>query len=294
MPEDSRRTAGPGTVIARPRAKINVFLRVLGRRPDGFHDLESLVVPVSLTDRLQIHAFADPGQFRTLSLSLDLGGDPALVAGVPRDESNLVLRAAAALAERVGARGFAELTLEKRIPSAAGLGGGSADAAATLIALNDLWGCALSPAGLSEVGASVGSDVPALLSGGPAVIRGRGERVQPVLAPSQRWVLCTFPFEVRTADAFRWWDEDSSPTGPGPRPVIDAAARGDPHDLGRKMFNDLEAPVTRRHPAIAEAKERLLAAGAVGAVMCGSGPTVAALIPGGADVPVPGVIEVLS
>ena len=111
------------TDIREARAKVNVFLRVMGRRADGFHDLETLIVPISLSDRLEVRADNNPAQFKTLSLSLEVSGDPQIIRGVPADESNLVLRAAAALAERAGVRGFADVSLEKRIPAAAGLGG---------------------------------------------------------------------------------------------------------------------------------------------------------------------------
>ncbi len=131
------------TVELQARAKLNPFLRVLGRRDDGYHELETLILPVSLADGVRVHAYADPSMFRTLSLSLDVTGEPHLTRGVPVDETNLAMRAAAALAEAVGPRGFAEIMLEKRIPHAAGLGGGSADAAAVLRALDGLWGAAL-------------------------------------------------------------------------------------------------------------------------------------------------------
>lgn len=284
-----KRTARSNTEVREARAKVNVFLRVVARRPDGFHDLETLIVPISLSDRLEIHAENDANQFRTLSLSLEVTGDPRIAGGVPTDDSNLVLRAAAALAERAGVRGFADVALEKRIPAAAGLGGGSADAAATLAALNDLWILRLEIDDLCEVAASVGSDVPALLAttisktkemagGTGALARGRGERAEPLAVPPFRWCLVTFPFGVRTADAFGWWDEDATGTGPDPEPVLKAARNGDAEALGPLLFNDLEAPVMRRHPEVRRAKERLLDSGAVGAVMCGSGPTVAGLL----------------
>ena len=146
--------------------KVNLFLRVVGRREDGYHDLDSLIVPVDLADRLEIHAAADPAEFHALSLSLEVIGDESLVRGVPADDSNLVLRAAAALAERTETRGFADITLEKRVPAAGGLGGGSADAAAALRALNDLWACGLDQDELLAVAAQVGSDLPALMVGG--------------------------------------------------------------------------------------------------------------------------------
>src|SRR6266540_3531927 len=238
----------PDTLRVEARAKVNLFLRVLGRRSDGYHDLETLLVPIDLADHLEIHAHSDPAEFRTLSLSLEVSGDPALVGGVPLDDSNLVLRAARSLADAVGARGFADITLEKRVPVAAGLGGGSSDAAA-------------------------------LLLGGPALARGRGERVEQVSVPGLRLALITFPFGVSTADAFRWWDEEGGRTGPDAEPLLTAARDGGPATLGRLLYNDLEGTVTRRHPLIGQTKERLLDAGAAGVVMCGSGPSLAGLIP---------------
>jgi 4-diphosphocytidyl-2-C-methyl-D-erythritol kinase len=269
----------PDTARVEAPAKINLFLRVLGRRPDGYHELETLIVPIELADRLEIHAHSDPTQFRTLALSLEVTGVPHLVRGVPVDDSNLVLRAARSLADAVGVRGFADITLEKRVPTGAGLGGGSADAAATLRALNELWDCGLHDAALEEVGQTVGSDVPALLADGAAVARGRGERVEPVQVPSLELALVTFPFGISTAEAFGWWDEDGGRTGPDPEPALAAAMAGVPEGLGNLLYNDLEAVVLQRRPAIRRAKDRLLAAGAAGVVMCGSGPTLAALLP---------------
>ena len=271
----------PNTLVVDAPAKVNLFLRVLGRRPDGYHELQSAILPISLKDRLTIHAFADPGQFRTLSLSLSLSGDPALLRGVPAEDSNLALRAAMALADAVRPRGFADIALHKRIPAAAGLGGGSADAAATLLALNSLWGSVLDPPTLRTIGAGVGSDVPALMLGGAALVAGRGEQVQPIRVAPLRWALVTFAFGVSTAEAFRWWDEDSGGSGPDPEPVLLAARDGQPGALGSALYNDLEEPVMRRHPEVRRVKERLLEEGAAGAIMCGSGPTVAALLPEG-------------
>jgi 4-diphosphocytidyl-2-C-methyl-D-erythritol kinase len=290
----------PNTRVVDARAKVNVYLRVLGRRDDGYHDLDSFVLPIELADRLEIHASAEP-EFRTLSLSLDLSGDRESLARVPMDESNLVLRAAAAIAERAAVRGFAEILLEKRIPAAAGLGGGSSDAAATLHALNDLWGIGLDPEALRALGAGIGSDVPALLAGAPVVMRGRGETVRPVAAPALRWVLATFAFPVRTADAFAWWDSDrdpavrsSTPSG-GDRDPLEPGDRGgggggvprvgdgDVARVAAMLRNDLEPPVIRRYPVIRRVKDRLLEGGVAGAVMSGSGPTVAGLLP--PDVP---------
>lgn len=270
----------PNTLVVDAPAKVNLFLRVLGRRRDGYHELQTLVLPLSWGDRVRVHAFSDPGQFSTLSLSLRIQGAEEAVRGIPLDESNLALRAAIELAEVAGARGFAEIVLDKRVPAAAGMGGGSADAAATLRALNSLWGTALDEQELAEVAGRVGSDVPALLAGGGALATGRGETVRRFDVGPLRWSLLTFPFGVRTQDAFRWWDDDGGGTGPDPRPLLAAARSGDLLQVAGLMYNDLEDPVTRRHPEIGKAKERLLASGAAGAVMCGSGPTIAALVAG--------------
>ena len=268
----------PNTRVIAAPAKINPFLRVLGRRNDGFHELETLILPVSMADEVRVHAYADPSMFRTLSFGLEIEGDPALTRSVPVDETNLALRAASALADAVGPRGFADIVLAKRVPAAAGLGGGSSDAAAVLLALNDLWGAALSREELAEVGASVGSDVPALLAQAPVVAGGRGERVEPVSVGGFDWLLVTFPFGVRTKDAFDWWDQDGGGTGPEPEPVIAALGGGDPEILGPLLFNDLEGVVFARHPELRQAKEALLRRGVSGVVMCGSGASLAALL----------------
>jgi 4-diphosphocytidyl-2-C-methyl-D-erythritol kinase len=256
------------TAIAMPAyAKLNVFLRVLGRRDDGYHDVETLVLPISLHDTVTVEA-AD-------ELTVDVLG--SFVGEVPTDETNLVLRAARALAAEAGEpeRG-AHITIEKSIPVAAGLGGGSADAAATLHALNELWLTGLDRPALARVGSALGSDVPALVAGEPVFARGRGELVDPVLAQSSTWVVKTFDLGVSSTEAYAWWDERSV-TGPDPGALIAAAETGNDELLGSALFNDLQEPVVARHPEIAEVIEALIAAGAYGAVMSGSGPTVVAL-----------------
>jgi 4-diphosphocytidyl-2-C-methyl-D-erythritol kinase len=268
--------------VAAP-AKINLFLRVLGRRPDGYHDLETLILPIGLADHLQFDAGAGPSS-RSLSLSLEVEGPPELTRDVPVDDSNLVLRAANALADRAGVRGFAAITLEKAVPSAAGLGGGSSDAAATLRVLNELWRCGLDDDQLRAVGAEVGSDVPALVGGEPAIARGRGERVEPATVPRLTWLLVTFDFAVATRDAFDWWDQDGAATGQDPAELIAVATQAHDHDdptirgaLAARVFNDLQEPVVRRHPVVGTALSRLREAGADAAILSGSGPSVVGL-----------------
>jgi 4-diphosphocytidyl-2-C-methyl-D-erythritol kinase len=284
----------PNTRVVEASAKLNLFLRVLGRRPDGYHDIETLVLPLTLADTIQIHAYADPTDFRTLSLSLEVIGEPSLARRVPRDESNLVLRAAAALAAHAEVKGFADFVLEKRVPVAAGLGGGSTDAAATLRVLNDLWGCALAVEELIEIGAKVGSDVPALLLDGPVLARGRGDRVKRLTVPSFRWLVVPFSFGVSTTDTFAWWDQDGGSAGPDPSALVAAALRGDVEAMAPLLRNDLQEAVVRRIPEIGETRDRMMSQGAAAVIMCGSGPTLAALLPEDRDVTIEGGIEVRS
>lgn len=259
----------PDPIRLEAPAKVNVFLRVLAAREDGYHDLESLVVPISLADGVTVRS-AD-------RLDVEVRGAQALAGDVPVGGLNLALVAALALADACPDAGGALVEIDKRIPVAAGLGGGSADAAATLLALNRLWGCDLDPAMLGEVAERIGSDVPALLLGGPVLMSGRGEILAPAEVASFWWVVVHFDFGVRSPDAYRWWDEDGGVTGPDPDPLLDAAAAGDAEALGPLLFNDLEAVVARRHPAVGEAKQLLVAAGALGALMSGSGSSVVGL-----------------
>lgn len=252
-------------------AKLNLFLRVLGRREDGYHDISSLILPLTLADGIQVR--------RSERLILTVIGECA--ADVPRREDNLVVRAAQALAEAGGIEPAAEILLSKQIPVAAGLGGGSADAAATLRALARLWGVDEAPSRLREIGAGLGSDVPALVEVRPAMVGGRGEVVEPAEVPKTWWVLLTQPFGVAAGDAYRWWDEDGGPRGPDPQALLDALGDGDLGRAGGLLHNDLSAPVAARHPEVETARKRLLDAGSLGSVMVGSGPTVAGLVQGG-------------
>jgi 4-diphosphocytidyl-2-C-methyl-D-erythritol kinase len=251
-------------------AKLNVFLRVLGAREDGYHELESLVLPLSLADRVTV----------TEAQKLDVVVDAQveLSEGLDAGGMNLALVAALAMAEVSGGlmRG-AEIRITKRIPVEAGLGGGSADAAATLLALNELWGGGLDRDALLSIGEQIGSDVPAMLAGGAVMMRGRGELIAPVHLVTTWWAVKPFGFPTRSPDAYRWWDEDGASVGPDPGALVAAAETGNMELLGHALFNDLEEPVSRRHPEIAEAKRAFLDAGALGAIMSGSGPTVVAL-----------------
>jgi 4-diphosphocytidyl-2-C-methyl-D-erythritol kinase len=238
---------------------------VISRREDGYHEIESLVVPISLADRVVVRPAEE--------LRVEIAGEPGFSPG----GLNLALVAALALADACAEAGGALVEIEKRIPVAGGLGGGSADAAATLLALNELWGCEVDAATLEQIGELIGSDVPAMLSREPVLMAGRGERLAPAEVPPFHWVLVRLGFGVRSPDAYRWWDEDGAGTGPDPDRLLAAATAGDAEALGPLLFNDLERPVAARHPEIGEATRGLIESGALGAIMSGSGSSVIGL-----------------
>jgi 4-diphosphocytidyl-2-C-methyl-D-erythritol kinase len=255
------------SLIERAHAKLNVFLRVLGRRDDGFHDVETVILPLDLYDVVTV-APAD-------AFSVEVTGPGAQALGALGGES------LAARAVEVFARAVAidvppvRVIIDKRIPVAAGLGGGSADAAAVLRALGRMHD--VDHRTLCEAAPSVGSDVVALIHDGPVFASGRGESVHPIHAQTSCWVVLPFPFPVRAADAYGWWDLDDAATGPDAGALIAAVETGNDELIGHAMFDDLQGPVTSRHPEIAEAIHAFKDAGALGAIMTGSGPTVVAL-----------------
>ena len=256
-------------VIERAYAKLNVCLRVLGRRDDGYHDLESLILPLELHDTVTV----EPAETFSVTDEGARAGELAAAGGETR-----VAKAAEIAARRADrAAASARVVIQKRVPVAAGMGGGSADAAALLRALGSLWG--LPQGALAEVAAEVGSDVPALLAPEAVFVRGRGDRVAPVHAQPTIWVVAPLPFRVRTPDAYAWWDE-APVTGSDPGATVGALETGRLERLGEALFNDLQFGVAQRHPQVTEAIEAFTIAGALGAIMTGSGPTVVALVSG--------------
>ena len=256
------------TVIRRAHAKLNVFLRVLGTRPDGYHDIETVILPLELHDVVT----TEPAEGFGISIVGPRAAELLRAGG-----EALVERAARAWAHEANREApNATITVDKRIPVAAGLGGGSADAAATILALDQLHGTDLPPETLLGIAATVGSDVPALLLGGPVHASGRGDRVTSVHAQTTHWVVVPASFAVRTPDAYAWWDERGE-TGPDAGAVIASLEAGNDENLGPALFDDLQSVVAERHPEVADTVRALLDAGALGAVMSGSGPTVVAL-----------------
>ena len=253
----------PRRLRVRAPAKINLDLRVLRRRPDGYHEVATILQSIGLHDTLSITARRGPLTVRSAA------------PRVPRDRENLVWTAAAALWRALGRPGDPDgvaVSIRKRVPAAAGLGGASSDAASALRALRLCWAPSASPRLLEGVAAEVGSDVPFFLRGGTALATGRGERLRRLRPPERYWVVLAAPgFGVSTADAYRWWDVDA-PAAPGGRGRA-GTPRGWRRDLGR-LHNDLEAPVARRHAEIGALAARLRGAGALRAAMTGSGSVV--------------------
>ena len=246
------------TLTVQAPAKLNLTLDVLGRRPDGFHELESLMVTVGWFDTL---TFAPADGF-TLWVT---GAD-----GVPTDESNLVTRAATALATIADRSADAAICLHKRIPHEAGLGGGSSDAAAALLGLNELWGCGLSRDELSEVAATIGSDVPFFLCGSAAgVVRGRGERVEPIAAGPPRWALLAKPpVGLSTAAVFAAWGGRPSAASTA---RAAAAYRSLSPGLSAALSNDLDEPASELEPLLAQERTAFERAGLHRSCLSGSG-----------------------
>jgi 4-diphosphocytidyl-2-C-methyl-D-erythritol kinase len=278
------RITGNGAVVARAPAKVNVHLRVGPLRTDGFHELQTVYLAVSLFDTVT----ARPSE----GLSLNVRGEGSAAgrgpASVPSDRRNLVWQAAELLARHAGISADAHLEVDKSIPAAAGLAGGSADAAATLVALDALWGTRATRGDLAGLAAQLGSDVPFSLLGGVALGTGRGEQLSPVLARRRwDWVLGIAGEGLSTPTVYAQLDSlraegrvesvAAGHTGDAAEPVIAALRSGPASALAATLGNDLQAPALRLRPELRRALKAAGEAGARAALVSGSGPTVAAL-----------------
>jgi 4-diphosphocytidyl-2-C-methyl-D-erythritol kinase len=251
-------------VTVRAFAKVNLDLRVVGTLPDGYHAVRTVLQSVHLHDTLTVTPRRGP-----LVLDCD-------VPGIPTDSRNLVWKAVALLHQavrgRAGAPSGLRLTLKKRIPAEAGLGGGSSDAAAALLAVTRVWRLDLDLPSLLRLGARLGADVPFFLAGGTAVGLGRGDDVSPLAEPPPSPIVLVKPaFGISTAEAYRWFDED----GPerSTRQPRRRAYDGWPA-WAVDLRNDLQPPVVRRHPRVRHAVAALMRLGARHAAMSGSGSAV--------------------
>lgn len=290
-------------------AKLNLTLDVVGRRPDGYHLLESVMQSIDIADVVKVSPVPDAP---TSVTGAEPGFSGAIVTGrgadgpngmpVPNGEENLAARALVALrgalvrsdvrsAEATERAAVAEcpklhIDIDKRIPVAAGLGGGSADAAAALVAANELWQLGWTRARLADVGLDVGADVPFCVHGGTAIARGVGERLTAIAdVDTTRWagVVLNPGFAVSTVDVYSRYRETAvkgtavEDARSRTKAMVEALQRGDAPGVGQLMFNALEPVSTELHPEIGALRRRAMGAGALGVVMCGSGPSVFAL-----------------
>lgn len=315
-PATSRNVA---LLVVQAPAKVNLTLDVVGRRSDGYHFIESVMQTVDLADYVTLTpvsaspAVASPSsrseaRGRGVALPIQTAGFSGSVVrcvgngvnadGVPTDETNLASRAVEALWAAVkgghashepgGMSTFANdlsIHIDKRIPVAAGLGGGSANAAAALIGANLLWELHFERERLASIGVSLGADIPFCLYGGTAVARGIGEKLAPLPETEpMAGVIVTPDFQVSTAKVYRLYDEwNGEQTASAAQhervaertdAMVTALADGDVHRVASLLYNGLERVTTRLHPEVGQLRDGLERAGALGVVMCGSGPSV--------------------
>jgi 4-diphosphocytidyl-2-C-methyl-D-erythritol kinase len=243
-------------------AKLNLFLHVLGRRKDGYHEIRSLMVTIGLADTLQFRKTPSGAVLRCDSPEVPLGKD------------NLCLAAARSLMEHADYSGGVEIILSKRIPIAAGLGGGSSDAACTLVALNELWQLRLSLETLETLAGGIGSDVPFFIRGGAQLAEGRGEKLTRLESAPELWFVILSP-QARISSKQAYSAARIGLTGVGHEIRMKNLGMGlDAASVAGSLQNDLESGVIGIYPEVRELKDVLLAHGAMGSLMSGSGPAV--------------------
>ena len=261
----------PGPVRVRVPGKINLYLSVGDLRPDGYHDLVTVFHAVDLVDVLTV----SPAERHTVRTEGASGA-------VPSGAKNLAGAAARLLARRTKSGGPVAIEINKQIPVAGGMAGGSADAAGALVGCAALWGLELSRDQLADIGAELGSDVPFALAGGTAVGTGRGERLSPVLARTPlHWVLALADSGLSTPAVFAELDRLRTAADPprvgGVQDMLTALSSGDPAEVGAALGNDLQAAAISLQPGLRRTLRAGMAAGALGGIVSGSGPTVALL-----------------
>ena len=250
-------------VTVEANAKINLTLDILGKRPDGFHEVAMVMQSIGLHDTLTMEK---------------TDGEIALSINVPwlkADEKNLAWRAAELVRQEYGLTGGVRMELTKRIPIAAGLAGGSADAAAVLKGMNELYNLQMSEARLCELGAKLGSDIPFCLLGGTMLATGRGEVLTRLADMPETWVVLAKPrISVSTAWAYQNYDEQGAERHPDNEAIKKAIARGNRKAVAGLLCNVLESVTIKKYDVIADYKQMMLDKGAMASMMSGSGPTV--------------------
>lgn len=248
--------------VLRAYAKVNLFLDILGRREDGYHEIASLMANVSLADEVGIEPLSE----RRVEVEWE--------GPLPPPSPNLCEVAARAFAGEFGWPPGARIKVRKRIPMAAGLGGGSADAAAVLVGLASMAPSRPSKETLLRVAARVGADVPFFIVGGAALCKGIGERISPLRYAEYWLVLCGLDFGIRASEAYGLWDRCPCKLGTSPEGTARAFEEGDPEKLASCLGNALLPVVSRKFPKVGALVDLVLQAGALGATLTGSGPTV--------------------
>ncbi|WNQ11667.1 4-(cytidine 5'-diphospho)-2-C-methyl-D-erythritol kinase [Paenibacillus aurantius] len=255
-------------VMEKAPAKINLSLDVLYKREDGFHEVEMVMTMVDLADRLEMQELSRD----TIIISSQAGY-------IPLDEKNLAFQAARLIKDRYHVRKGVYIHLDKKIPVAAGLAGGSSDAAAALRGLNRLWNLNIPLEELKALGAELGSDVPFCIQGGTALATGRGEKLTPITSPPQCWVvLAKPPLNVSTADVYGRLKASEIRRHPDTKSVIEAIGTQDFNRLCGSLGNVLEDVTLQLYPEVRQLKECMQRMGAEGVLMSGSGPTVFGLV----------------
>jgi 4-diphosphocytidyl-2-C-methyl-D-erythritol kinase len=236
------------TAFVRSPAKLNLFLEILGKRSDGYHELETLMVPVAITDTLSFETEDSSESHLTLvDAGARLNGPSDTIAEIPVGPENLILRAVNAVRDYTGVTKQVRITAWKRIPPASGMAGGSGNAAATLWGLNRFWDLGLSRSELLRLGASLGSDVNFFLAGGSAAVcRGRGERIESVSFPgAMHFVIVRPTTGLSTAAVFRQWKPSDSPREIGP--LLRSLQQGRLSQAATQLHNALQKPAFTRH-----------------------------------------------
>ncbi|WP_332238351.1 4-(cytidine 5'-diphospho)-2-C-methyl-D-erythritol kinase [Sporolactobacillus sp. KGMB 08714] len=252
-------------VLEKAPAKINLSLDVLGRREDGYHEVRMVMATIDLADRVECESLAEDEIIIRASAPY-----------VPEDDRNFAYQAAKLIKEKYSIRAGVRVSIDKRIPVAAGLAGGSSDAAATIRALNRLWKIGMTYESMLDIAGKVGSDVAFCIKGGTALATGRGEKISPLPPLPPCWIILVKPdVSVSTAQIYREWDDQPAPAlHPDVDAMIAAIARGDFLAICRLLGNTLEAVTMNKVAEIARIKAHMNRIGAEGILMSGSGPTV--------------------
>ncbi|MCC5912037.1 MAG: 4-(cytidine 5'-diphospho)-2-C-methyl-D-erythritol kinase [Clostridiaceae bacterium] len=247
------------------RAKINLSLDVLGKRPDGYHEVKMIMQEIDLYDNIILVEKRHEDSIKIISEC----------PYIPKDRTNIAYRAAEVLKKNFDISWGVNIYIEKNIPVAAGMAGGSSNAAAVLKGLNTLWDLKLTQQQLMDIGITIGADVPFCIMGGAAIAEGMGEKLTPIEGLRNTWILVAKPsISVSTAEVYSRLDLEKINKKPDTEKLLEAMERGDLYALSHNMVNVLETVTLKQHPIIKELKRKMMEYQALGSMMSGSGPTV--------------------